>query len=75
MIYNRFIESQDQEQVLDIQVNKPVQIILPFEDQRSADRPAPRATLTLLSCSPNFPRAQYLDIRTLTHEPIVNLYS
>ena len=33
---------------------------------------APRATLTLLSCSPNFPRAQYLDVRTLTHELIVN---
>ena len=27
---------------------------------------------TPLSCSPNFPRAQYLDIRTLTHELIVN---
>ena len=36
---------------------------------------APRATLTPLSCSPNFPRAQYLDIRTLTHELIVNLSS
>ena len=35
-------------------------------------RVAPRATLTPLSCSPNFPRAQYLDIRTLTHELIVN---
>ena len=33
---------------------------------------APRATLTPLSCSPNFQRAQYLDIRTLTHELIVN---
>ena len=33
---------------------------------------APRATLTPLSCSPNFPRAQYLDIRTQTHELIVN---
>ena len=31
------------------------------------------ATLTPLSCSPNFPRAQYLDIRTLMHELIVNL--
>ena len=30
---------------------------------------APRATF---SCSPNFPRAQYLDIRTLTNELIVN---
>ena len=33
---------------------------------------APRATLTPLSCSPNFPRAQYLDIRTLMNELIVN---
>ena len=33
----------------------------------------PSATLTPLSCSPNFPRAQYLDIRTLMHELIVNL--
>ena len=33
---------------------------------------APRATLTPLSCSPNFPRAQYLDLRTLMHELIVN---
>ena len=32
---------------------------------------APRATLTPFSCSPNFPRAQYLDTRTLTHELIV----
>ena len=24
------------------------------------------------SCSPNFPRASYLDIRPLTHEAIVN---
>ena len=35
------------------------------------DRAAPGATRTPLSCSPNFPRAQYLDIRTLTHELIV----
>ena len=34
----------------------------------------PRATLTPLSSSPNFPRAQYLDIRKLTHELIVNYY-
>ena len=27
---------------------------------------------TPLSCSPNFPHAQYIDIRTLTHELIVN---
>ena len=32
----------------------------------------PRATLTHLSCSPNFPRASYLDERTLTYKPIVN---
>ena len=31
-----------------------------------------RITLTPLSCFPNFPRAQYIDIRTLTHELIVN---
>ena len=30
-----------------------------------------RATLTPLSYSPNFPRAQYLDIRMMTHELIV----
>ena len=36
---------------------------------------APRATLTPLSCSPNFLRAQYLDIRTLMHELIVNYYT
>ena len=30
-----------------------------------------RGALTPLSCSPNFPRAQYLDKRTLTHELIV----
>ena len=34
----------------------------------------PQATLTHLSCSPNFPRASYLDERTLTYEPIVNFY-
>ena len=31
----------------------------------------PLATLTHLSCSPNFPRASYLDERTLMYEPIV----
>ena len=31
----------------------------------------PRATLTPLLCSPNFPRAQYLNVHTLTHELIV----
>ena len=30
------------------------------------------STLTHLSCFPNFPRASYLDERTLTYEPIVN---
>ena len=34
-----------------------------------------RATLTPLSCSPNFLRASYLDIRTLTHELVVNFSS
>ena len=34
---------------------------------------APRTTLTPLSCSLNFPRAHYLDIRTLTNELIVKL--
>ena len=33
-----------------------------------------RRTLTHLSCSPNFPRASYLDERTLTHESIVNFF-
>ena len=32
----------------------------------------PRATLTHLSCPPNFPSASYLGERTLTYEPIVN---
>ena len=35
----------------------------------------PRATLTPLSCSPNFLRAHYLDIRTLTRELIIVKYS
>ena len=29
----------------------------------------------VLSCSPNFPRASYLDERTLTYEPIVKYNS
>ena len=33
----RFIESQNQEQVCDVQANAPTRIILPFKDQRSAD--------------------------------------
>ena len=32
---------------------------------------APQATLTHLSCSPNFPRTSYLNECTLTYEPIV----
>ena len=32
----------------------------------------PRATLMLLSCSPNFLHASYLDEHTLMYEPIVN---
>ena len=35
----------------------------------------PRATITHLSCPPNFPRASYLDERTLTYEPIVKWFS
>ena len=35
----------------------------------------PRATFTHLSCSPNFPRASYLDERTLTYEPIVDWWA
>ena len=42
--------------------------IEPLGSLESTQEAAPRATLTPLSCSPNFPRAQYLDIRTLTHE-------
>ena len=30
----------------------------------------PPATLMHLSCSPNFPRASYLDERTMTHAPM-----
>ena len=33
----RFIESQNQELVRDVQANAPIRIILPFKDQRSAD--------------------------------------
>ena len=53
----------------------------PFEQQKRTDdelkklellSATPRATLTHLSCSPNFPRASYLDERTLMYEPIVN---
>ena len=33
-----------------------------------------REQLYLFERSPNFPRALYLDERTLTYEPIVNLY-
>ena len=34
-------------------------------------RVARDATLALLSCSPNFPRAQHLDIGALTHKLII----
>ena len=34
---------------------------------------APRATLTLLSCSPNFPRASITRYRHAKHEPILKL--
>ena len=37
------------------------------------DITAPGATITPLSCSPNLSCAQYLDIRTLTHELILEL--
>ena len=33
---------------------------------------APRATLTLLSCSPNFPRASITRYTHAEHEPILN---
>ena len=35
---------------------------------------APRATLTLLSCSPNFPRASITRYTHAKHEPILNYY-
>lgn len=38
----------------------------------SCPRLLPRATLTLLSCSSNFPSASHLNESTLTYEPIVN---
>ena len=38
----------------------------------SAQEATPRATLTHLWCSPNFPCASYLDESTLTYEPIVD---
>ena len=34
---------------------------------------APRATLTLLSCSPNFPRASITRYTHAKHEPILKL--
>ena len=34
----------------------------------------PRATLMHLLCSPNFPRALYLDEHMLTYEPFVNYH-
>ena len=35
---------------------------------------APRATLTLLSCSPNFPRASITRCTHAKHEPIANYF-
>ena len=37
----------------------------------STQEAMPRATLTHLSCSPNFPCASYLDEGMLIYEPIV----
>ena len=42
-----------------------------FEKRLELHSAAPRATLTPLSCSPNFPRTQYLDTHALMHELIV----
>ena len=36
---------------------------------------APRATLTLLSCSPNFPSASIARYMHAKHEPNLNFYS
>ena len=36
---------------------------------------APRATLTLLLCSPNFPRASITQYTHAKHEPILKLYT
>ena len=49
-----------------------VEILSTWEVWKALDA-APCATLTLLSFSPNFPRAQYLDVRTLTHELIAGV--
>ena len=35
----------------------------------------PRATLTLLSCSPNFPRASITRYTHAKHEPILNYFT
>ena len=37
ILRSTFIESYDQEQALNSQINKPVRIILPYKDQRSGD--------------------------------------
>jgi len=42
-----------------------------LESTQEARVAASRATLMPLSCSPNFPRAQYLNTRMLTHELIL----
>ena len=44
------------------------------KENKATLRATPPATLTHLSCSPNFPRVSYLDERTLTYEPIVNCF-
>ena len=62
--------SQFQDKNIRLTVRKNLGSLESTQDARVA-LGAPRATLTPLSCSPNFPRAQYLDIRTLTHELIV----
>ena len=43
-----------------------------FGGSLSSVEATPRAFLTHLSCSPDFPRTSYLDERTLTYDPIVN---
>ena len=42
------------------------------EDRELLLSAVPQATLMPLSCSPNFPHTQYLDIQMLMHELIVN---
>ena len=44
-----------------------------FGEQLELLSAAPRATLTLLSCSPNFPRASITRYTYAKHEQILNL--